>query len=53
MIVNDHLNQTLKLVDLAQEVGMSRYYFSRLFKQSMGVAPHQYAIKAFDAREEV
>lgn len=43
--INDHLDQNLKLVDLAQEVGMSRYYFSRLFKKSMGVAPHQYAIK--------
>lgn len=43
--INNHLDQNLKLVDLAQEVGMSRYYFSRLFKKSMGVAPHQYAIK--------
>lgn len=43
--INDHLDQNLKLVDLAREVGMSRYYFSRLFKKSMGVAPHQYAIK--------
>lgn len=43
--INDQLDQNLKLVDLAKEVGMSRYYFSRLFKKSMGIAPHQYAIK--------
>lgn len=43
--INDNLDRNLKLNDIAEQVGMSRYYFARLFKQSMGIAPHQYAIK--------
>ena len=39
-----HLDQELKLADLAALVGISQYYFCRLFKQSMGVAPHQYVL---------
>lgn len=30
---------------MAQEVGMSKYYFCRLFKQSTGISPHQYLIQ--------
>jgi AraC family transcriptional regulator len=40
-----HLNQDIKLADLAGSVGMSQYYFVRLFKQSMGIAPYQYVIQ--------
>jgi AraC family transcriptional regulator len=29
----------------ASEVGMSRYYFARLFKQSTGLSVHQYLIQ--------
>jgi AraC family transcriptional regulator len=40
-----HLDQNLELEDLAQQVGMSQFYFSRLFKQSLGITPHQYVIQ--------
>lgn len=40
-----HLDQNLELEDLAQQVGMSQFYFSRLFKQSVGMTPHQYVIQ--------
>lgn len=43
--IHAHLNQSLGLTELAQVVQMSPGYFSRLFKQSTGVAPHQYLIQ--------
>ncbi|GAB1541897.1 hypothetical protein NUACC21_45700 [Scytonema sp. NUACC21] len=43
--IHAHLNQNIKLADLAGSVGMSQYYFVRLFKQSMGIAPYQYVIQ--------
>lgn len=33
------------LVDLASAAGLSPFHFARLFKQSTGVAPHQYLIR--------
>ncbi len=43
--INDRLEQDIKLADIAQIVNISQYYFSRLFKQSMGVTPYQYVIQ--------
>lgn len=43
--INDCLDQEIKLSDLAQLLGLSQFYFSRRFKQSMGVAPHQYVLQ--------
>ena len=40
----DHLAEDLLLEAMAQEVGMSRYHFARLFKQSTGLSPYQYVI---------
>jgi AraC family transcriptional regulator len=39
---NTHRN--LKLDDLAQVAGMSRFHFARLFHQAMGVAPYRYLL---------
>jgi AraC family transcriptional regulator len=39
-----HLNQSFSIAELAQMVGMSTYYFIRLFKQSMHITPLQYII---------
>lgn len=43
--IQAYLDQNIKLADLAQAVGMSQYYFCRLFKQSMGITPHQYLVR--------
>lgn len=40
-----HLDQNLELETLAQQADMSQFYFSRLFKQSLGITPHQYVIQ--------
>lgn len=43
--IQDHLAEDISLEAIATEIGMSRYYFCRLFKQSTGVSPHQYVIQ--------
>jgi AraC family transcriptional regulator len=43
--IQAHLGENLSLNEVANELGMSQYYFCRLFKQSTGVSPHQYLIR--------
>ncbi|NER78551.1 MAG: helix-turn-helix transcriptional regulator [Leptolyngbya sp. SIO1D8] len=43
--IHAHLDQSIKLADLANVAGMSQFHFSRMFKQSMGISPHQYLLK--------
>jgi len=43
--IQAHLDQDLGLTELATVVQMSCHYFSKQFKQSMGVTPHQYIIR--------
>lgn len=43
--INEHLNQDIKLADLAQLIGISQFHFSHLFKQSLGMAPYQYLLQ--------
>jgi AraC family transcriptional regulator len=40
-----HLDQPIKLSDLAELAGISQFHFGRLFKQSMGRSPHQYVLQ--------
>lgn len=42
--IQAHLEHNISLEDLARLVNLSSYYFCRLFKQSMGITPHQYII---------
>jgi AraC family transcriptional regulator len=42
--INTHLEQDLKLAELARLVQMSPYRFARAFKQSIGLPPHQYLL---------
>lgn len=42
--INEYLNQDLSLNELAAMVQMSPTYFGTLFKQSTGLAPHQYIV---------
>jgi AraC family transcriptional regulator len=43
--INSRMADNLSLAELAGIVGISQYYFSRLFKQSMNLTPHQYIIQ--------
>ncbi|RAU18840.1 AraC family transcriptional regulator [Nitrincola tibetensis] len=42
--IESHLNQPLLLRDLAAQACLSEYHFSRMFRQSQGLAPHQYVL---------
>lgn len=44
--INAHLHEELKLTEVAAIAQISPYHFLRLFKQSMGVTPHQYILQS-------
>ncbi|MCC5643628.1 AraC family transcriptional regulator [Nostoc sp. CHAB 5824] len=43
--IQDNLTQEISLDAIANYLGISRYYFCRLFKQSTGLSLHQYLIQ--------
>lgn len=43
--VGDNLAGDLPLAEIAREANTSPYHFSRLFKESTGLSPHQYVIR--------
>jgi AraC family transcriptional regulator len=43
--INSHLERELSLNELAAIAQLSPYHFSRAFKQSTGISPHQYVIQ--------
>lgn len=43
--VRENISQELSVAQLSQVVGMSQYYFSKLFKMSTGTTPHQYVMR--------
>lgn len=43
--IHDNLEQNVNLIELAGTIQLSPYHFARLFKQSIGLPPHQYQIK--------
>lgn len=43
--IEEHLDQDIKLADLAALLGMSQFHFSHLFKQSIGTPPYQYLLQ--------
>jgi AraC family transcriptional regulator len=43
--IHDHLAEDLTIAAIADELEMSQYYFSRLFKQSIGVSPYRYVME--------
>jgi len=43
--IHEHLHQDLKLDEIAAIAQVSPYHFLRLFKQSMGITPHQYILQ--------
>jgi AraC family transcriptional regulator len=51
--VGDNLAEDLTLAEISCEVGMSPYHFSRMFKLSTGLSPHQYVIQQRIERAKV
>ena len=43
--IDNNLDGNIGLSEIAQQIGMSKYYFCRLFKKSMGITPYQYVIQ--------
>ncbi|HTP28185.1 MAG TPA: RpiB/LacA/LacB family sugar-phosphate isomerase, partial [Anaeromyxobacteraceae bacterium] len=43
--IRENIARGLSVSELAQVVGMSQYYFSKLFKMSTGTTPHQYVMR--------
>ncbi len=43
--IRENIGRDLSVMELAQVVGMSQYYFSKLFKMSTGTTPHQYVMR--------
>ena len=43
--IEAHLTEDVSLSDLALQAGLSKFHFSRLFKQAMGLTPHKYVIR--------
>ncbi|MDF7760522.1 AraC family transcriptional regulator [Kosakonia cowanii] len=48
--IEAHLGEPLLLCDLAAQVPLSEYHFARMFRHSMGVAPHQFVMQRRMAR---
>lgn len=48
--IQQNLDKDLRLAELAALVYMSPYHFARLFKCSMGVAPHRFVVRQRIAR---
>lgn len=43
--IEEHLAKDISLQELANVVSLSAFHFARLFKQSTGIAPHQYHVR--------
>ncbi len=43
--INERLGQDISLKEIAQSVNLSQFHFARLFKESVGLSPHQFVIK--------
>jgi AraC family transcriptional regulator len=43
--IHTHLDRDLSLAELASAINISPTYFASLFKQAMGILPHQYVIQ--------
>jgi len=43
--IRENLGREVSVAKLAKTVGMSQYYFSKLFKTSTGTTPHQYVMR--------
>jgi AraC family transcriptional regulator len=45
-----HLGENISLDDLAGSVALSRFHFARMFRQSVGISPHEFVLQQRLAR---
>jgi AraC family transcriptional regulator len=43
--IHEHLDTELSLTNLATQLSLSPFHFARLFKNSLGLSPHQYVLQ--------
>lgn len=43
--IGDRLTENITLQEISTEVGLSRCYFAKMFKQSTGITPYQYVLQ--------
>ncbi|MDJ0703007.1 MAG: AraC family transcriptional regulator [Leptolyngbyaceae cyanobacterium MO_188.B28] len=43
--IHTYQSSDISLEAIAQQAGLSKYYFSQMFKQSIGVSPYQYVLQ--------
>lgn len=43
--IHEHLDYALSITELAAVAGLSPYHFTRSFKQTAGLSPHQYVLR--------
>ena len=43
--IDRNLDENIKIKDVANLIGISQYYFCRLFRESTGIAPYRYVIQ--------
>jgi AraC family transcriptional regulator len=43
--IHAHLSEELSLTNLADHLNLSAFHFARLFKNSLGLSPHQYVLQ--------
>ena len=43
--IHEHLGEELSLTDMAEQLSLSPFHFARLFKNSLGLSPHQYVLQ--------
>lgn len=42
--IDDRLDQSLSVSDVASQLNMSQFHFTRMFRQAMGVPPHKFCV---------
>ena len=43
--INNNIDKSIKIRDVAKLLGISQYYFCRLFRESTGITPYRYVIQ--------
>ena len=40
--MEEHITENLSLDEIADKIGLSKFYFNRLFNKHIGMTPHKY-----------